>query len=190
MEIGHWSPSPSKYLIPCFCLVFLLCAGLAGGEMLGQGRYSSNGSAQFAGNSAFRVIRKSVQPSSVPHSIAPLRRVLACQRLARQADAEAIGKLLVLARDESSIVRAHATSALAEVRAPEALRALVASLTSGDWRTRRCAAEALGQFSDRKAQKALATALGDSSEWVRVAAQRSLTKLSAAGATNLIACGD
>ncbi len=181
MVNGSWSPSPSKYLVPCFCLVFLLCAGLAGGEMLGQGRYRSYPSV--------KIIRKGPAASPVPHSIDPLRRVLACQRLARRADGEAVKELLQMAQDSSSMVRAHAIAALADVRAPQALRVLVKSLSSGNWRTRRCAAEALGQFTDREAQRALATALGDKSEWVRVAAQRSLTKLSAANNMNVMACG-
>ena len=189
MDKGRWSPSPSKYLIPCFCLVFLLCAGLAGGEMLGQERYSSSSSQIFSENQRLRVIRKAASTSPVPQSIDHLRRVLACQRLARRADADAVKKLLLMARDTSPIVRAHATSALAEFRAPEALRVLVTSLTAGDWRTRRCAAEALGQFSDVKAQRALARALEDSSEWVRVAAKRSLTKLSAIETTNRLVFG-
>ena len=107
-------------------------------------------------------------------SIDPLRRALACQRLARIGTAAAFERLVHLLDDPDSLVRAHAASAIARFNDPRAESALVRALSAKDWRTRRCAAEGLAAIGGAGALKALATRTDDESPWVRKIARAAL----------------
>lgn len=89
-------------------------------------------------------------PRRAPDATAmdPLRRVLACQRLAEADSSAATEALVLLLRDSDPLVRSHAAQALGRHRGPLALAALTRALGSPDRHVRRCAAQALGVLGD------------------------------------------
>ena len=108
------------------------------------------------------------------YSMDPIRRALACQRLAEQNDTQSLAELLRLADDEDPMVQAHAICALGSKDTPEAVNVLLRTIRRGNWRARRCAVEALGRLSTPQAVAALEEAANDDSEWVRIEAFRAL----------------
>ena len=160
--------NPRSYLLPSMTLVFLLFVGLSFGQLI-------NEEAPSLGEEAFTVIEKgSSKKEHSSNSIASLRRVLACQRLARDKSDGSIQRLSRLSRDSSPLVRAHALTSLGEFKAKEAKESILAALNAKDWRSRRCAIEALGKLRDSSCNEALQRALDDESQWVRLAALRAL----------------
>jgi HEAT repeat protein len=85
-----------------------------------------------------------------------------------------------LVYDSSPVVRRHAAGALGQMRAPDAVTALI-GLTSpdqeSDARTRASAVNALGRIGDPSARDALMGALSDPDSFVRDAAQVAIRRL-------------
>jgi len=110
----------------------------------------------------------------VTSSINPLRRILECNRLANNPSKESLDRLTVLINDKNSVVRAHAVSALENYTGEKSMTLLIRLLEKGDWRSRRCAAEALAKSSNPRALVALTNALTDESAMVRNTARKAL----------------
>ena len=108
-------------------------------------------------------------------SINPLRRVLECNRLANNPCKASFEKLSILINDRDPIVRAHATSALSGYKSKLSTLLLIKLLKTGNWRSRRCAAEALSKVNSKLATTALQNALNDESSMVRKTARKALT---------------
>jgi HEAT repeat protein len=103
---------------------------------------------------------------------------------ARAFAAEALGNmghiepLLNAVDDISEFVKTTAIQALAKKSDPRIVEALSRPLrNANDWATRYLAAQKLGEFGDIKAEEALKTALKDSNQMVRDAAQKSLEQI-------------
>ncbi|MCO5172105.1 MAG: HEAT repeat domain-containing protein [Planctomycetes bacterium] len=115
----------------------------------------------------------------------------AAQALGRLGDPRAVPALAQVAADLSKRTRgdtrrlerpayavlAAAIEALGALRDERALAALVQSLTHGDWRVRRDAADALGRLGQAEACEALSTALFDDERLVRRSAASALRAL-------------
>ena len=98
----------------------------------------------------------------------------AARLFAALADAE---HLSLLVKDESSIVRRSAVTALAGLRLPECLGNLVMALVDEDPDVRIAAATGLGEMQGDGAVEPLILSLNDEDPWVRCAALRSLGKI-------------
>ena len=108
-------------------------------------------------------------------SINPLRRILECNRLANNPCKESLKRLTILINDKNSVVKAHAVSALENYTGEQSITLLIRFLEKGDWRSRRCAAQALAKSSNPRALVALTKALDDESAMVRNTARKALT---------------
>jgi HEAT repeat protein len=107
-----------------------------------------------------------------------LRHVRAARAGLLAAGRPAIDAMLVVITDRQSAHRRQdVTFVLGEARAAAAVDALVGELRDPDALLRALAADALGKIGDARAAKPLQSALRDSEEPVRKAAQKALTRV-------------
>ncbi len=114
-----------------------------------------------------------------------MARMLRLVEAVRSGEVEAgvaVGRLRRYLDDEDAFVRANAITSLGRIGGPTAAMLLIRKLERGDWRERRCAAEALGWLEPTESVlQALKAALRDGSEWVKIEAGRSLARLAPVG---------
>lgn len=141
---------------------------------------------------AEKLLRDEGQPA-VEHLIPGLQmeqsgsRQRAAAYLGVIGDAHAIEPLQAASRDdENSSVRLTAVYALAKIKDPKVVDALIPALKDNDWRIRSATAEALGGIKDVRAVEALAQALNDESVDVRTKAAEALGGIGDGGALHAL----